>query len=200
MNYVRTKLFNILETYLIKITMETKGKTTWVMDPAHSEVLFKVKHLMITNVKGEFRTFDAGLVTDGNDFSTAEVNVTIDAASVFTNNEDRDNHLKSGDFFDVEKHKELTFKSTKIEKADDDEYKLMGLLTIKGVSKEVTLDVEFGGIMKDPWGNEKAGFSLEGKINRKDWELNWNAALEAGGVLVGDEVKISAEVQFAKQA
>lgn len=180
--------------------METKGKTTWVMDPAHSEVLFKVKHLMITNVKGEFRTFDAGLVTDGNDFSTAEVNVTIDAASVFTNNEDRDNHLKSGDFFDVEKHKELTFKSTKIEKADDDEYKLMGLLTIKGVSKEVTLDVEFGGIMKDPWGNEKAGFSLEGKINRKDWELNWNAALEAGGVLVGDEVKISAEVQFAKQA
>ncbi len=200
MNYVRTKLFNILETYLIKITMETKGKTTWVMDPAHSEVLFKVKHLMITNVKGEFRTFDAGLVTDGNDFSTAEVNVTIDAASVFTNNEDRDNHLKSADFFDVEKHKELTFKSTKIEKADDDEYKLMGLLTIKGVSKEVTLDVEFGGIMKDPWGNEKAGFSLEGKINRKDWELNWNAALEAGGVLVGDEVKISAEVQFAKQA
>lgn len=200
MNYVRTKLFNILETYLIKITMETKGKTTWVMDPAHSEVLFKVKHLMITNVKGEFRTFDAGLVTDGNDFSTAEVNVTIDAASVFTNNEDRDNHLKSGDFFDVEKHKELTFKSTKIEKADDDEYKLMGLLTIKGVSKEVTLDVEFGGIMKDPWGNEKAGFSLEGKINRKEWDLNWNAALEAGGVLVGDEVKISAEVQFTKQA
>jgi polyisoprenoid-binding protein YceI len=180
--------------------METQGKTKWVLDPAHSEILFKVKHLMITNVKGEFRKFSAEVITEGNDFSSAEVNVTIDAASVFTNNDDRDNHLKSADFFDVENYKELTFQATKIEKADDGEYKLTGLLTIRGIAKEVALDVEYGGIMKDPWGNEKAGFSLEGKINRKEWGLNWNAALEAGGVLVGDEVKISAEVQFAKQA
>jgi polyisoprenoid-binding protein YceI len=200
MNHVLKKLFNSSEYLLINKKMETQEKTKWVLDPAHSEILFKVKHLMITNVKGEFRKFSAEAVSEGNDFSSAEVNLTIEAASVFTNNDDRDNHLKSADFFDVENHKELTFKSTKIKKVDDGEYKLTGLLTIKGIAKEVTLDMEFGGIMKDPWGNEKAGFSLEGKINRKEWGLNWNAALEAGGVLVGDEVKISAEVQFAKQA
>ncbi len=180
--------------------METTVKTKWVLDPTHSEILFKVKHLMITNVKGEFRNFSAEALTAGNDFATASVNVTIDASSVFTNNEDRDNHLKSADFFDTDQHKELTFKATSLKKVDDDEYKLTGLLTIKGFAKEVTLNAEFGGINKDPWGNEKAGFSLEGKINRKDWGLNWNAALETGGVLVSEEVKISAEVQFVKQA
>lgn len=172
--------------------------TKWVMDPTHSELLFKVKHLMITNVKGEFRKFSGEI--DGEDFTKAPVKVKIESSSVFTNNDDRDNHLKSGDFFDVENHKELTFESTSFEKVDDDEYKLKGILTIKGVSKEVALDVEFGGTNKDPWGNEKAGFSLSGKINRKDWGLNWNAALESGGVLVSDEVKIQAEVQFVKQA
>lgn len=171
--------------------------TKWVLDPTHSELLFKVKHLMITNVKGEFRNFSAEI--DGEDFTKAPVKVTIDSSSVFTNNDDRDNHLKSGDFFDVENHKELTFKSTSFEKVDDNEFKLKGMLTIKGVSKEVVLDVEFGGTNKDPWGNEKAGFSLTGKINRKEWGLNWNAALESGGVLVSDEVKIQAEVQFVKQ-
>jgi polyisoprenoid-binding protein YceI len=180
--------------------METTGNTTWVLDPTHSEILFKVKHLMITNVKGEFRNFNAEVLSSGNDFTTASVNVSIDAASVFTNNDDRDNHLKSADFFDIENHKELTFKATTLKKVDDDEYRLTGLLTIKGITNEVSLNAEFGGINKDPWGNEKAGFSIEGKINRKDWGLNWNAALETGGVLVSDEVKISAEVQFVKQA
>lgn len=155
---------------------------------------------MITNVKGEFRNFNADVLSSGNDFTTASVNVSIDASSVFTNNEDRDNHLKSADFFDTENHKELTFKATSLKKVDEGEYKLTGLLTIKGVTNEVSLKAEFGGINKDPWGNEKAGFSIEGKINRKDWGLNWNAALETGGVLVSDEVKISAEVQFVKQA
>ncbi len=172
--------------------------TKWVLDPTHSELLFKVKHLMITNVKGEFRTFSAEI--DGEDFTKAPISVTIDSASIFTNNEDRDNHLKSADFFDVENHKELTFRSTSLKKVDDDEYKLSGMLTIKGVSKEVVLDVEFGGTNKDPWGNEKAGFSLSGKINRKEWGLNWNAALESGGVLVSEEVKIQGEVQFVKQS
>lgn len=180
--------------------MENNSKATWVLDPAHSEVLFKVKHMMITNVKGEFRQFDATLEMDEANLSTASVHVIIDAASVFTNNEDRDNHLKSGDFFDAENHKELTFKGSSLQKKDDNEYILKGILTIRGVSKEVTLDVEFGGVNKDPWGNQKAGFSLNGKFNRKDWGLNWNAALEAGGVLVSDEVRISAEVQFTKQA
>jgi polyisoprenoid-binding protein YceI len=178
--------------------METKAK--WVIDPAHSEILFKVKHMMITNVKGEFREFTAELSSDGSNFIADSINVNINASSIFTNNNDRDAHLKGADFFDVENHKELTFKGKSINKIDDENFRLTGELTIKGISKEITLDVDFGGINKDPWGNEKAGFSLNGKINRKDWGLTWNAALETGGVLVSDEVKLSAEVQFVKQA
>ena len=175
----------------------TTQKTVWTLDPAHSEITFKVKHLMISNVKGEFKSFNATI--EGDDLERAKIKASIDASSVFTNNEDRDNHLKSADFFDVENYGELVFEGTSFKKLNEDEYKLTGLLTIRGVTKEVTLDVEFGGINKDPWGNEKAGFSLEGKINRKDWDLNWNAALESGGVLVSEDVKIQAEVQFVKQ-
>lgn len=178
--------------------METTTK--WVLDPTHSEIIFKVKHLMITNVKGEFRDFSATLQSAGKDFSKASVAAIIKTPSVFTNNDDRDGHLKSADFFDVENHKEITFEGTSFKKLDEENYLLKGLLTIKGISKEVALDVEFGGINKDPWGNEKAGFSFSGKINRKDWGLNWNATLETGGVLVSEEVKINGEVQFVKQA
>ncbi|MEK7256257.1 MAG: YceI family protein [Bacteroidota bacterium] len=173
--------------------------TKWVIDPSHSEITFRVKHLMITNVKGEFRKFNAEINAAGTDFTTASVRATIDAASIFTNEENRDTHLKSADFFDVENHPELTFEGTSFKNTGGDDYKLTGNLTIKGITNPVTFDVEFGGINKDPWGNEKAGFSLTGKINRKDWGLNWNAALETGGVLVGEEVKIGAEVQFVKQ-
>jgi polyisoprenoid-binding protein YceI len=173
--------------------------TKWVVDPSHSEILFKVKHLMITNVKGEFRNFDVTVETQGNDFSTAKVKTTIDASSIFTNEEKRDGHLKSEDFFDVENHKELVFESSSLKREDDDEFEMKGNLTIRGVKKEVKVEVEFGGLMTDPYGNEKAGFSIKAKINRKDWGLNWNAALEAGGVLVGEEVKIMAEIQLVKQ-
>lgn len=154
---------------------------------------------MITNVKGEFRNFEGSISSEGNGFDNAKVNVKIDASSIYTNNTDRDAHLQSADFFDVEHHKELSFESTSLKKLDDENYELKGLLSIKGISKEVKLDVEFGGLVKDPYGNEKAGFSVSGKINRKDWGLNWNAALEAGGVMVSDEVRITAEVQFVKQ-
>jgi polyisoprenoid-binding protein YceI len=171
--------------------------TKWVLDPAHSELTFKVKHLMISSVKGEFKNFTTEI--DNEDFENGSVKVNVETSSIFTNNTDRDNHLKSADFFDVENHPTLAFESTKITKVDDNEYKLKGLLTIKGVSKEVILDAEFGGTNKDPWGNVKAGFSYSGKISRKDWGLNWNAALETGGVLVSDDVKISGEVQFVKQ-
>jgi polyisoprenoid-binding protein YceI len=185
----------------MKTTIENSVKTKWTLDPTHSELGFKVRHMMITNVKGEFRRFEGSVLADGKDFSKASIDVTIDAGSIFTNDDTRDGHLKSADFFDVKKYSSLNFRSTSFKQVyDDDEYKLTGILTIKGVSKEVTLDVEFGGINKDPWGNEKVGFSLVGKINRKDFGLNWNAALETGGVLVGEEVKISAEVQFVKQA
>ncbi len=174
-----------------------KSKTLWTLDAAHSEVYFKVKHLMISNVKGEFKSVKATI--EGDDFTNAKISAAIESASIDTNSGDRDNHLKSADFFDVENYKEITFEGTSFKKIDDENYKLTGYLTIKGVSKEIGLDVEFGGTNKDPWGNEKAGFSVTGKINRKDWELNWNAALETGGVLVSDEVKVFAEVQFVKQ-
>lgn len=180
--------------------METaQVNTKWTIDPTHSEILFKVKHLMITNVKGEFRKFNAEVESEHDDFSDAKISLNMDATSVFTNNDDRDNHLKSADFFDVENYPELNFKSISFTKKDDENYKLKGLLTIKGISKEIDLNAEFGGVNKDPWGNQKAGFSINGSFNRKEWGLNWNAALETGGVLVSDEVKMSAEVQFVKQ-
>ncbi len=177
-----------------------ENTATWVLDPTHSEITFKVKHLMISSVKGEFRNFNATIQSSGYDFSKASVTANIQSDSVFTNNDDRDGHLKSPDFFDSATYKELKFEGTSLNKLDDENYQLKGNLTIKGVSKEVALDVEFGGVNKDPWGNEKAGFSLSGKINRKDFGLNWNAALEAGGILVSDDVKINGELQFVKQA
>ena len=180
--------------------MEAIKRVKWVLDPSHSEILFKVKHLMITNVKGEFRSFTGEINTVGNGFHKALVSINIDPSSIFTNEANRDTHLMSADFFNVEENKEVTFESTSFKKINDEFDELTGNLTIKGISREVNLKVEFGGINIDPWGNEKAGFSLEGKISRKDWGLNWNAALETGGVLVSDEVKISAEVQFVKQA
>ena len=178
-------------------TLTNNTTTKWILDPSHSELNFKVKHLMIANVKGEFKTFNAEI--DLVDDKHATVVANVDTTSVFTNNTDRDTHLKGVDFFDTDTYPAMNFTSTSLKKLDDDAYTLKGLLTIKDISKEVTLDVEFGGINKDPWGNEKAGFSFETKINRSDWGLNWNAALETGGVLVSDEVKISGDVQFVKK-
>jgi len=175
------------------------AKTTWVIDPTHSEIAFKVKHLMISNVKGSFSEFSGQLLTDGDDFSTAEISFQINPVSINTGAADRDSHLKSADFFDVENYKEITFNSGKLTKSGDDEFVLSGNLVIKGVSNPVKLDVEFGGLMTDPWGNEKAGFTLTGKLNRKDFGLTWNAALEAGGVLVGEEIKLNIDVELLKQ-
>jgi polyisoprenoid-binding protein YceI len=178
--------------------VEKKAKTTWVLDLSHSELNFKVKHLMISNVKGTFRKFEAEV--EGEDFTSSSVSVRIDASSIYTNDDARDGHLKSADFFDVANYGEITFKSTSFRKVDDENYKLAGQLTMKGISKGVNLDVQFGGTNKDPWGNEKAAFSLNGLINRKDWGLNWNAALETGGVLVSDEVRISGDIQLVKKS
>ena len=180
--------------------MEATKTTIWKLDPSHSELTFKVKHLMISNVKGEFQKFDGQIVSQGEDFDRAKVTATADADSIYTNNKDRDTHLRSADFFDAENNKELKFEGTAFEKLDEDNYKLTGLLTIKGNSKEVILDVEHGGMMKDPYGQEKAGFSISGKINRKEFGLTWNAALETGGVMVSDDVRINGELQFVKQA
>lgn len=174
--------------------------TKWAIDPTRSEIGFKVKHMMFTNVSGKFLTYDATITTDGDNFENAEIEFSGDIASIDTANADRDGHLRSADFFDTENHPKLTFKGSSFKKINDGEYELTGDLNIKGVSKTVKFPVEFSGIMTDPWGNTKTALSIEGKINRKDWGLNWNSALETGGVLVGEEVKLNIELQFAKQA
>ena len=168
--------------------------TKWILDPTHSEITFKVKHMMISNVKGSFRTFTAEIESEDEFFANAKTTATIQTDSVFTNNTDRDNHLKSAEFFNAEVHPTITFESQALNNS------IVGNLTINGITKPVDLDVDFGGINVDPWGNTKAGFSFEGKISRKDFGLNWNAALEAGGVMVSDDVKVAGELQFIKQA
>ena len=180
--------------------MENTNKTKWTIDPVHSEIGFRAKHLMIINIKGAFKEFNAAIFTDGSDFSTSDISLQINPASVDTGIADRDAHLKSADFFDVENFKEINFTAGTMTKTGDDEFSLTGNLSIKGISNPVTLRVEFGGLMTDPWGNKKAGFTLNGKINRKDWGLNWNAALEAGGLLVSDEVRLNCEIQLLRQA
>ena len=166
--------------------------TKWNLDPSHSEITFKVRHMMISNVKGEFKNFNVDLESEDENFKNVKANATIDTASISTNNTDRDNHLKSAEFFNAEAHPQITFETDSL---NDD---VTGNLTINGVTKPVKLDVDFGGINVDPWGQTKAGFSFEGKIKRSDFGLNWNAALEAGGVMVSDEVKIAGELQFVK--
>ncbi len=170
----------------------------WEIDPAHSNIEFKIKHLMITNVKGKFKVFDLDATTIDNDFTTAKIEFRIDPNSIDTNNDTRDNHLRSADFFDVQHYGDMMFRSTAVEKISDDIFKLTGELTIRGVTKPVVLEVEYEGSMIDPWGEQKAGFSIEGIINRHDWDINWNTPLEGGGWLVGDEVNINCEVQLKR--
>src|SRR3954452_18822785 len=174
--------------------------TKWVLDSTHSELGFKIKHLMITNVSGSFKNFQGEVDTEGEDFSTAQINLTADMASISTNNEQRDAHLRNSDFFEVEKYPELKFKSTRVEKVDSDTFTLFGELTIKGITKPVKLNVEYNGFTKDPWGGERAGFVISGKINRSEWGINFNGVLETGGLIVGEEVRINSEIQLVKQA
>ncbi|MFD2247576.1 YceI family protein [Pontibacter ruber] len=174
--------------------------TKWSLDLSHSELGFKIKHLMISNVTGNFTQFDVQSETEGDDFTNAKVVANVDVASINTNNEQRDEHLRNADFFSVDAHPNMKFVSTKVERVDEDTFNLYGDLTIKDTTKAVKLSVENNGIATDPWGNVKAGFSISGKINRKDWGINYNAALETGGVMLGEELKIQGEVQLVKQA
>ncbi len=176
------------------------AKITWALDPTHSEVQFKIRHMMISNVTGQLHKFNLSVETEGDDFTTAKIRFAGDPNSISTNNEQRDGHLQSNDFFDTANHPQIIFEAEKLEQDGDDEYNLYGTLTIRGVSKQIKLDVEFGGTAKDPWGNTRVGFSVTGKINRKDFGLVYNAALETGGVLIGEEVKINAQVEFIRQA
>lgn len=176
----------------------SNGAPQWTIDPGHSLVEFSVRHLMITSVKGHFGKVEGSFTGDPADMTGATVEATIDASSIDTRDEKRDEHLRSADFFEVEKYPQLTFKSTEVKKTGDDKYELTGDLTIRDTTRPVALQAEFTGRATDPWGNEKVGFQATGSINRKDFGLTWNAPLEAGGVLVGDEVKISLEIQAMK--
>lgn len=177
----------------------TLTQTKWALDAAHSEVQFKIKHLVISTVTGTFKVFSGEVLSNGDDFEGSTINFTIDATSIDTNQPDRDGHLKSEDFFATEKYPSINFSSTSFKKISDNEYKLIGDLTIRDVTKQVELNAELGGIMVDPYGNTKAGFEVTGKINRKEYGLMWSAVTEAGGVVVSDEVKLHINVQFAKQ-
>lgn len=176
------------------------AKSVWALDKAHSEVDFSVKHMMFATVRGTFKEFSANIVADPEDLTTADITFEVDTNSVDTRDEGRDGHLRGEDFFDSAKYPKMTFKSTKIESKGGGNYKLIGDLTMRDVTHPVEFNVEFEGIGKDPWGNEKAGFSAVGSLNRKDFGLVWNAALETGGVLVSDQVKIEIHLQAAKQA
>jgi polyisoprenoid-binding protein YceI len=169
----------------------------WALDPSHSEVQFKVKHLMITNVTGTFNVVNAKATTNDNGFNQASVSFEADVNSVNTGNEQRDGHLRSADFFNAEQYPLIKFVSTDY---NAESGKITGELTIRDITQPVAFDIEFAGTQKDPWGNEKAGFSIQGKINRTDFGLNWNAALESGGVLVSEEVKLQAEIQLVQAA
>lgn len=172
----------------------------WTIDPAHSEVHFKVKHLVISTVTGSFNKFEGSAEAAADDFKGANISFSIDTASVDTNQEQRDGHLKSPDFFDVEKFPKIEFVSTDFSQKSGSDYTLKGNLTIKGVTKPVELAVEFGGVANDPYGNTKAGFDISGVVNRKDFGLTWGAVTETGGVMLGDDVKLVISVQLAKQA
>lgn len=169
--------------------------TKWVLDPMHSEVQFKVKHLVISTVTGSFKIFEGNLETENDNFTNANISFSLDVNSIDTNQEARDNHLKSAEFFDAEKYPTITFKSTSFD-GDD----LKGDLTIKGITKPVTLEVEHGGTATDFYGNTKAGFEVAGKINRKEFGLTWEGVTEAGSIVVGEDIKLIINVQFAKQA
>lgn len=173
--------------------------TKWGVDTMHSEITFKVKHLMISTVTGKFESFDIAVESENDDFSDAKITFSADISSINTGNEQRDGHLKSGDFFDAEAFPKLSFASTSFVK-DGDDYKLVGDITIRDVTQSITLDVEFNGIQKDFYGNTKAGFDLSGKIKRKEFGLSWDAVTEAGGVVVSDEVKITCNIQLVQTA
>ena len=174
--------------------------TKWTLDPTHAEIQFKIRHMMVSTVTGSFGKFDATIETTDDNFETAKIAFSAEVDSITTNNAQRDGHLKSADFFEREKFPTLDFKSTKFEKVSGEQYTLYGDLTLRGVTKNIKLSVDHGGVVKDPYGFTRTGFSLEGKIDRRDFNVSYNGPLENGGLILGEEVKIHANVEFTKQA
>jgi len=192
------KLLSLTIVLLIG-TLPVVAQTTWKIDPVHSKVLFTVSHMVVAEVTGRFNEFDATLVQTNDDFSESKLSATIKTNSIDTDNERRDGHLKSADFFDAEKYPELTFESKSFVKTGENTYTITGDLTMHGITKQVVLDATINGITKSPWGNTVAGFKAETTVNRYDFGLKWNKALEAGGVIVGENVQITLQVELVKQ-
>lgn len=192
------KLFAVFFASLLMV-IAVNAQTTWKIDQAHSAVSFNVSHMVIAEVSGRFTDFDVTLVQTKDDFSDSKLNATIKVKSINTDNEGRDKHLRSADFFDAEKDSNITFISKSFNKTGKDTYKITGDLTMRGVTKPVVLETKLKGTMNDPWGNTRAGFKAEGKVNRKDFGIVWNKTLEAGGLLVGEDVGIIINVEMVKE-
>ena len=193
----RSKLLAIV---LMLISSSIFAQTAWTVDKSHSKVGFSVSHLVITDVEGFFKDYEAQIKTDGDDFSKTQIDFNIKTSSIFTDNNDRDNHLRSDDFFNSEKFPQMAFKGKSMKKVSDKKYKLVGDLTIRDVTKQVELDVKYNGTVKDPWGNTKAGFKVTGEIDRFDYNLKWNKAIEAGSLVVGKEVELVIDLQLVKKS
>ena len=193
------KTLKIIAAILILSVSFTFAQTTWNFDKSHSKIGFSVTHLVITDVEGNFKEFEGTITTSSDDFENAKIEFSAEISSINTDNEKRDGHLKSDDFFNAEKFPQLKFKSKSFKKIDEKNYKLIGDLTIRDVTKEVELDVKYNGTVNDPWGNTKSGFSLRGEVNRFDYNLKWDKTIETGGFVVGEEVTILANLQLVKQ-
>jgi polyisoprenoid-binding protein YceI len=176
------------------------AKGTWVIDASHSEIGFKVRHLLVTNVTGKFDKFEGSIDSPSDDFSDATIKFTAEVNSINTNSEQRDGHLKADDFFNAETYPHLSFTSTSFQKVSGNDFKLVGDITIRNITKSIELSVEYAGIANDPWGNTKSGFEINGRINRKDFDLKWDAITETGSAMLGEEVKLNLNIQLAKQA
>lgn len=193
------KFFVFFLSFIVAASALSAQTTRWELDPAHSELGFRAKHLLIATTKGKFTDYKVTVLSDKADFTDAKIEVIAKVKSIFTDNNDRDNHLRSGDFFDAEKYPELKFVGKSVKKVSGNKYKVTGDLTIKNVTKTVTLDMEFGGVVKDPWGNTKAGFTLTGELNRFDYGLAWNKAIETGGLVVDKMIKLDIEIELGKK-
>lgn len=194
------KRYMLIPFLAFVFTLSATAQTEWSFDQAHSKIGFEVTHLVITDVEGSFKDYEGTVKTKGDSFENADIAFTIDVNSINTENDDRDEHLKSDDFFNAEKHPKMTFKSTSMKKTGENTYKLKGTLTIRGTKKPIELDVVHNGTVEDPWGNTKAGFRLSGTLNRFDYGLKWNKMTELGGAVVGKEVRLDIDVQLMKQA
>ncbi|NQU32343.1 MAG: YceI family protein [Bacteroidetes bacterium] len=183
---------------ILMVALTYAQTSNWGFDQSHSNVRFAVSHMVISEVEGNFSTYEGSVSTTKSDFSDASVNFTINVSSIYTDDEKRDEHLRGADFFDVEKNPNITFKSTSIKKVSENKYKITGNFTMLGVTKEITLDAKYGGTINDPWGNTKAGIKVTGTINRTDWGLKYNSKMDTGGLMIGEDVDIVCNFELIK--